>query len=198
MNSQPPKSQLNPTEVQKVFVQRATLQRGENLVKVPWQALAAIWYRESFSTDSPAVAGGPFQFDPVPAPSQLQTMLQRYVEILTANQIQELVNQGVEEFASACIFAACHLRDVCRYDLAVDKSDDAIKDAFYGYNGRAYGSSPNDSPYVMNNFDSAHSNMHIIGTLPANGGRIHVDTIDLRPGAFTVYKQLLGIAQLDR
>ena len=67
-------------------------------------------------------------------------------------------------------------------------------DAFYGYNGRAWGPLPTNSPYVMNNFDAQHMNMVIRGSIPdGHGGRKWIDNIDLRPGAFTVYKQLCNI-----
>jgi hypothetical protein len=187
-----PKTQLNPDDVQRILVQQPIFIHAMELVLVPWQAMAAIWYRESFSVE-PNTPGGPFQFDP-PAPpdSELRAMLARYVTTLNSNDIELLVDAGVNDFSSACIFAACHLRDGAKYNLSVDHSDQAIKDAFYGYNGRAYGPSPDDSPYVMNNFDKAHMDMRIIGTeLDGHGVRIHVDAVDLRPGAFTVYKQLL-------
>jgi hypothetical protein len=185
-----PKMKLTFGEVQFVLTEQPILKNAERLVSVPWQAIAAIWYRESFSIAPPDIPGGQFQFDPVPSSSQLGAMLARYV-VLSASDLQALVKRGVNEFSSACLFAACHLRDVARYDLALDQSDEAIKDAFYGYNGRGYGPSPDDSPYVMNNFDAAHLNMRIVGSEPdGHGGRIRVDTIDLRPGAFTVYKQL--------
>src|ERR1700733_8267088 len=186
-----PKSQLCSSELHRISMERSVFLQSETLVLVPWRALAAIWYRESFALNGIATPGGPFQFDPRPTADQLKEMLHRYAKNLTATQIDGFVSEGIDQFSSACLFAACHLRDVARYDLAVDQSDEAIKDAFYGYNGRGYGPSPDDSPYVMNNFDSAHLNMRIIGKEPdGHGGRIRVDTIDLRPGAFTVYKQL--------
>jgi hypothetical protein len=190
-----PKTILSPTEVQHVLIEEPVFLRAQQLVSVPWQAMAAIWYRESFSVSPPKTPGGPFQFDPPdPARSTLKALLKRYVTALSDSDLQTLVTAGIDDFAAACIFAACHLRDGAKYVLSQDHSDTAMLDAFYGYNGRAWGLDPENSPYVMNNYDAAHMNMRIRGSVPdGNGGRKWIDTVDLRPGAFTVYKQLCAL-----
>ena len=190
-----PKTQLTQKEIDHIILEKSVFVRAESLVHVPWQAMAAIWYRESFSVTPPKTPGGPFQFDPPNPPrSQLKASLKRYITALHESDIQQIVNDGVNVFSSACILAACHLRDKAKFVLANDHSDTAIKDAFYGYNGRAWGPHPENSPYVMNNFDTAHLNMRIRGTVPdGNGGKKWIDTVDMQPGAFTVYKQLLKL-----
>lgn len=190
-----PKKSLTDKEVQRIVAQKPVFQRAQQLVGVPWQAMAAIWYRESFSIAPPKTPGGPFQFDPPnPSPKILTASLKRYIKSLSDPEIQLIVNGGVNDFHSACVLSACHLRDKAKFVLATDHSDMAIKDAFYRYNGRAWGPHPENSPYVMNNFDEAHLNMRIRGTVPdGKGGKTWIDTIDLQPGAFTVYKQLQSI-----
>lgn len=189
-----PKAKLDQSELHHIQIEKSVFLKAEKLVGVPWQAMAAIWFRESFSTVPPKTPGGQFQFDPPdPSSSELKAMLKRYVKSLSDAELQEIVQSGINHFESASILAACHLRDKANFVLATNHSDDAIKDAFYGYNGRAWGPHPEDSPYVMNNFDAAHMNMRIRGTVPdGHGGKKWIDTIDHQPGAFTVYKQLLS------
>jgi hypothetical protein len=159
---------------------------------VPWQAMAGIWYRESFSVASPETPGGPWQFDPVPSPGALRGLLDRFTK-LDPDSKKSFVYAGVDHFGIGGIFAACWLRLHCKPIISLNSPDEDIKDAIYGYNGRKYGSA-DQSPYVMNGFDSAHYPMHLRGTLPdGHGGRKKVDTMDERPGAFTVYKQLKAL-----
>ena len=47
---------------------------------VPWQAIAGIWYRESFSLTPPTTPGGPFQFDSIPSSESLALLLKRFTE----------------------------------------------------------------------------------------------------------------------
>lgn len=187
-----PKKFLSSSELRHIAIEKPVLMRAQTLVSVPWQAMAAIWYRESFSL-STTLPGGPFQFDPPDPPSSvLQSLLTRFSKATPA-EVQQIISRGVKHFDSACILAACHLRKGAKYNLSTNHSDAAMKDAFLGYNGRAY-SSPDQSPYVMNNFDDAHKNMRIRGTIVLPGGtRKWVDTIDLNPGAFTIYKQLISL-----
>jgi hypothetical protein len=173
----------------------------EQVTGVPWQLLVSVLYRENnLSTDSPKTLGGPWQFDPTPAPKVIAPLLNKYVnlmgrsstEILQAMDtlVPPLVYKGlwVNEFLPGAIMAACWLRHKSKFYLPSDRSDAAIQDALYGYNGRAYGPSPLRSPYVMSKFNAQYTNMRIRGTLPdGKGGRIKIDKIDARPGAFTVY-----------
>lgn len=183
---------ISPDQLQAFVRTKPVFQRAEQLTGVPWQAIAAIWYRESFSVTSPKTPGGPFQFDPLPSPQALGTWLEAYAPSLTPAERADLVKQGVEKFSSGAIFCACWLRRQSHYPLMVDHSDKAIADAMYGYNGRAFGPNPFSSNYVANEMDLSHHGMLIRGTIPdGHGGRIKIRNTDKRPGAFTVYKQLL-------
>lgn len=185
-----PTLRLSPVEVEKIerFGRPLFLEVQEH-TGVPWQALAAVWYRESFSITPPERPGGSFQFDPIPSNETLRRVLVRFSD-LNAERIEVLVAMGINIFHAAAYFAACWLRRNARAVITPDATDDEIKDAFWGYNGRAYGSADN-SPYVMNGWDENHMDMVIRGTLLSkDGSKVRVRTVDKRPGAFCVYKHL--------
>jgi hypothetical protein len=211
-------TRLTPQEIETIKANKPILLEAEQLVKVPWQMLAAVWYREHSLT----MGLNPFQFDPPPTHSEIVGLLQSYTDY-------KPTRYSIDDFPFAAILCACKLRSKCRYPLVVvqsfetltprplkpipvdeetgeniltddvgldsksvqvitvNKSDEAVADAFYGYNGRAYGSNPFNSPYVANELDELHHNMHFRGE--TNGQWI--DIIDQRPGAFVVYKQLI-------
>jgi hypothetical protein len=169
-----------------------TLKRIQTITGVPWQAMAGIWYRESFSVAPPKTPGGPWQFDPVPSPGALRGLLDRFTTLTDAEK-QDIVNRGVNDFFTGGVLAACFFRTKTGPVITPTAPDSVIQDAIYGYNGRAYGSADR-SPYVMNGFDAAHYPMRLVGTIPdGKGGRKKIDTLDLRPGAYTVYKQLKAL-----
>lgn len=185
---------LSPKEVQRIVSLKDVFTRAQFLTGVAWQAVAAVWYRESFSISPPKTPGGPFQFDPEPTDSLKRELLIAFCPSLTEVEREALVKKGVNDFAAGAIFAACWLRRKSGPNLSKDHSDAAIADAFYGYNGRAWGRNPLNSPYVANELDEAHKGMIIRGTIPdGKGGRIHIENVDARPGALTVYKQLVEL-----
>lgn len=191
-------ARLSATEIETIKANKSTLVAAEALVKVPWQMLAAVWYREHALT----MGNNPFQFDPLPTHNTILGLLQSYTDY-------KPLSYSIDNFTFAAILAACWLRSKCRFPLVVvqsfqhptekenefdtvqvitvNKSDEAVADAFYGYNGRAYGSNPFNSPYVANELDELHHNMSFRGTVDGKW----IDIIDQRPGAFVVYKQLL-------
>lgn len=164
--------------------------RAQEATGVPWEAVAAVWYRESFSVTPPKTPGGPYQFDPIPQPGKLAWLLDNFTSKLTEKEKHDLIIRGVNDFSAGAIFCAAHLRSATRYLITVLATDEAIKDALYGYNGRAY-SSCERSPYVMNNYDEHHKDMTISGSIPdGKGGRKWISTTDKKLGAFAVFKQL--------
>lgn len=197
---------LSDAQIETIKVNKRPLLAAEQIVKVPWQMLAALWFREHALT----MGNNPFQFDPPPTHAKILGLLQSYTDY-------KPLRYSIDDFAFAAILAACELRWKCRYPLVtvrsfqkakdpygevgmqeyetvqtitVDQSDKAVADAFYGYNGRAYGDNPFNSPYVANELDELHHNMHFRGE--ENGKWI--DITDTRPGAFVVYKQLIQAA----
>jgi hypothetical protein len=185
---------LSRADIAKVESVKATLEKAAKLVQIPWQMIASVWYRESFSVVSPVTPGGPFQFDPEPNPRVRKALLEDYTE-LDAIDVEKYVLVGVDKFEAGAIYCGCWLRHQCKYDLILDKDNPvAIKDAFYGYNGKAFGPNPESSPYVYNEFDKMHMGMTFKGSIPdryAANGRRWITITDQRPGAFTVYTQLL-------
>lgn len=171
---------------------KPVFENAERLTGVPWEAVAAVWYRESFSVTPPKTPGGPFQFDPVLSSATIRQLLRRFTKLPT-QAIEQYATKGVNDFETGALCAACWLRLKVKPVITPDVSDSVIQEAFYGYNGRAYGSAEN-SPYVMNGLDEQHLNMRLRGSIPdGKGGRIHISKIDKRPGAFTVYRQLKDV-----
>ena len=187
-----PTLKLTERQIDRIRQVKHVFEKAQKLTSVPWQATAAVWYRESFSVAPPKTPGGPFQFDPVLHPVTQRMLLKRFTQLSDA-EIERYVNKGCNDFEAGAIYAACWLRLKTKPVITPGVSDDIIKDAFYGYNGRAYGSA-DKSPYVMNGFDEKHKNMVLRGTIPdGKGGRKRVEIVDKRPGALTVYKQLKSI-----
>ncbi len=186
---------LAPAQLKRCRDYQGHFEKVEASTGVPWEAIAGIWYRESFSVTPPATPGGPFQFDPVPEMHHLFDLLNKYSN-LSFEDKKILVSKGVNDFYAASFFAACHGRDHCNPVITPDCSDEAILDFFWGYNGKAkYQGSPRGSFYVYNGYDNAHTGLLIIGSIPdktSPTGRKRIKTKDRRPGAFVVYKQLKG------
>jgi hypothetical protein len=157
---------LSQRELAKISENYPVYKLAADAAGIPWQMLAAIHYRESSLSTARREHGGPFQFDPP-------------------------LNQGEEEFDVGAFFAAKRLQQISRFRLYPSSTDETvIKDSFYGWNGRAYGSFDR-SPYVMNFFDDQHRNMRIHGTILNNlGERIRVDRSDSNLGAYTVFIEL--------
>ena len=187
---------LTGRETSLVLRNRPQLLKVQSLTGVPWQAIAAVWYRENNLQLISARLGGPFQFDPPAQALEITNLLSSYTK-LTADEIAEYIKAGIDDFETGALVAACYLRHKSKAVLTPTCSDEDIKDAFWGYNGRAYGAADH-SPYVMNGWDKDHmgsdgKGMVLIGSLPDEkdpSKRIEVHTVDRRPGAFTVYTQL--------
>lgn len=190
---------LTPQQIETIKKHKPVFYTAQQLTGVPWEGIAACWYRESFSVTPPKTPGGPFQFDPPPIPDVIRDLLRRYTTGLTDEQKAAIVKLGVNDFATGAILCACWLRHKSRPVLTVHASESDMKDAFYGYNGRKWRAADN-SPYVMNFYDEAHSGpkgegMRIRGTIPSRDGkrRIWIDTTDQRPGALVVFNQLRAL-----
>lgn len=183
---------LSDRQIERIRQVKHVFEKVKRLTGVPWQAVAAVWYRESFSVTPPKTPGGPFQFDPVLQPETISNLLKFFTR-LSSSEIDQYARKGINDFETGALCAACWLRLKTKPVITPDASDEVIKDAFYGYNGRAYGGA-DKSPYVMNGFDENYKDMVLRGTIPdGKGGRKRIEFIDKRPGAFTVYKQLKAL-----
>lgn len=182
--------QLKQGLLDKIIAVRPILQKVETATQVPWEAVAAVWYREnSCDLNPPVTLGGQFQFDPPPSPAVFKAHLDKYSN-LDERTKQSLVEMGINNFEAAAMLCGCWLQEKTGHTLTPNAPDHTVKDAFWGYNGRAFGAAENSS-YVMNGFDDAHMRMKIRGTIPdGHGGREKTSFVDTRLGAFTVYFQL--------
>ena len=176
-------ARLTTNDLDAIRGAKPLLVRAAEACSIPWQMLAAVWYREAGLRE----IVNSFQFDPPPDRSVMFGLLQAHCDLSTL-QKADVLNGGITQFYSSAVLAACWLCHKCKFDLAVDHVEAAIADAFYGYNGRAFGEDPLNSPYVANELDEHHSQMHFRGTI--NGKWIEM--VDKRPGALTVYRQLLA------
>jgi hypothetical protein len=185
-----PYHELNEQELDFLLQFKHVFVNVQGLTKVPWQALAGIWYRESFSVAPPKTVGGPMQFDPPLEQTHIMALLLKYTP-LDGQQIKQFVLKGINDFPTAVLCAACFLKmKMNEEDLT---SDNQVKEAMWAYNGRI-GYQPEDSSYVYNGFDKAHYPMKFWGTESKNGKRVDVEIIDKRPGAYVVYTQLVKLS----
>lgn len=183
---------LTPAEIAHIRDNKTTLLSIQSATDVPWQAMAGIWYRESFSVTPPKRVGGSWQFDPPPTDWSIHSLLDRFT-LFPQDMKNQIVAKGINDFYAGGVIAACWFRTKTARVVHAGADDSTIKDAIWGYNGKKYGSADR-SPYVMNGFDAAHYPMREIGTVPdGHGGRVHIDQLDHQLGAFTVYKQLLEL-----
>lgn len=150
---------------------------------IPWEMLAAVHYKE---TSNDATAINPYQFDPAPPEVDFAT-----ASVNAANFLQAKAQSGPIGRA---------LRDSMNPNDAQDEQ--SIKDAFWGYNGRApyqkgiaagLGFNP-DPPanqgyegsfYVMNNWDERREGMLVVGTI--DGVPLPPDTRHVPDGAWKVF-----------
>ena len=189
-----PQIDLTKEQYKRIGSFKHNFMEAEGITNVPWEALVGIWYRESFSVAPPKTPGGPFQFDPPLTHAQIFNLLAKFTT-LQQDQLENHAQSGVNDFRTALLCCACWLRAKCKPIITPQSSDVDIKDAMYGYNGRAYGSVEN-SPYVMNGYSRKHigpdgAGMRFSGTIPdGHGGRKKVSGSDRRPGAFTIYALL--------
>jgi hypothetical protein len=184
---------LNDTQIKKIQSVYLTLRKIQDITGVPWQAMAGIWFRESFSVAPPKEAGGPWQFDPIPATNYQRWLLDRFTKLSEVEK-DLIINKGVNDFFAGGVLAACFFRTKTVPVVSIHSPDEVIKDAIWGYNGKAYGSADN-SPYVMNGWDESKWLMEIRGTINGKSIKRPDGTWpkDARPGAFVIYKQLLSL-----
>jgi len=185
---------LSNKEVQRAFGLKPVYFKAQSLTGVPWQLLAAIHYRERSQSTT---ASNPYQFDKVltDTSSTRRRFLYSKYSTLTQTQTNEYIAAGINSFEAATVLAACFVKDKrANLHYPSDFTDETIKLLLWAYNGRAYGG-PDRSPYVMNGYDENHRDMIIQGTVD---GKPIPPTIDRRPGAFVVYRQLVQIENEQR
>lgn len=185
---------LTSFERQNITKSYGTYKQAEKITGVPWEMIAAVHFRETNNCVNYAsinTPGGFYQNDPVPGKGEMLYAFRRFT-IWNEESIGFAMRVGLEDFAVASVYCGCMLRMKTEELLDRFSSSAVIKDSLWGYNGRAFGSADNAS-YVMNGFDAKHRDMKILGSIPdGHGGRTHINAVDKRPGAFTVFWQLKG------
>lgn len=183
-----PSIKLSKDQIDHIKGVKHIFTKVQDLTGVPWQLLAGIWTRESFSVAPPKTPGGPMQFDPPLSQSEIHDLLFRYSK-LKMDDILPYTKKGGNDFETAVLSAACFL--LKKMDGGPIATDSEVMMAAWKYNG-VVGHDPTHSPYVYNGLDNLHNGMRLVGTIPdGRGGRKKIDIVDHRPGAFTVYKQLI-------
>lgn len=182
-----PSISLHKDQIEYLKSFKHVFMQAQDPTDVPWQLLAGIWTRESFSVAPPKTPGGPMQFDPPLSQGSITHLLQSHSK-LTIPQMEIYAKKGVNDFATAVLCAACFLKE--KMHGGPIETDMEVMRAAWLYNG-IVGADPTHSPYVYNGFDKQHDGMRLVGTIPdGHGGRKKIDIVDHRPGAFTVYTQL--------
>lgn len=173
---------LNPADLSRIARLRPIYERAALKHNVPWEALAAIHYREGSNSLTHSVISG--RAIGTPEPDQ--------------------GNKVYASFEETAVDGARILKAKSGGKLTADTVDPAItKDAFFGYNGRAgiykdqaasLGYDRNKegyegSPYVMNNFDEKHQGLRLIKH--DHGG---LNGPDRRDGAYKIFVGLKKLA----
>jgi len=175
---------------------------------IPWQALAAIHYRENEFGMVSRRPGGPFQLDPGGSEGELTVRIVQRVKDVCQRYGQQY-GSIEDNFTVASIVAADELKNKARGVIAkaVLVDEDILADAFWGYNGRASNHTEDGtkdpqraswcySPYVAND-PKRGVILRLRGTVPDDtvpGGRRRIDVEDQRPGALIIYRELVSRA----
>lgn len=186
---------------------------------LPGEALGGIHYREGeFAQHTATEAGGVFGFDPgymndagelVEKGTKdecLRAIRTCTAAICSTYGIED--NDINDDFFTACVVAAHELKGKIR--MAPDNGYKHIKDAIWGYNGRAWWHTPSGasdqtkmeadfSSYVMND-PLNHRTLYLVppGKTVSQDGpdgkpiTIFGPKFDTRPGAWIVYQELLA------
>lgn len=175
---------------------------------IPWQALAAIHYRESEFQMISSRPGGAYQLDPGGSGADLKARITAHVKEICQRYGQQY-GSIEENFTIASVVAADTLKGKARGVIATAGAvdEDMLGDALWGYNGRSASHTADGtkdaekaswtySPYVANDPQRGIS-LRLRGTVPDDsvpGGRRKIDIVDQRPGALTIYRELVSRA----
>ncbi len=157
---------LSQKELDRIEKNYPVYKEAEIKTGINWKILAAVHYRESSLGKNALAKGNEYQFD---GGYKSRTTGKFYEDTLTAGKIlQEKVKEA-------------KLPSLVGDEFAGDK----VQRALLGYNGLIY-KTPENSPYVMNQFDEAHQDMKIYRGAHANPRW----GVEHRLGAYTVIREL--------
>lgn len=181
---------LNPAQLQMLTANEPIYQKAATASGVPWQVIATLHYRETgLKRVNPTNDQGLFQ------------------DVAKVNGPYPAGAVTDDEFLRQATWAGNFIKSKSSDPTLLASGDEAaIKDAFFGYNGRApayikqaqslgFTNAYDGSPYVMNKADAVRNpdiNKTTWGQINADGGAI-VYPANSDYGAFVVYASLVGI-----
>ena len=187
-------------EFRKYYAYAATVVGG-----MKWEALVPIHFREASLGYKVKRLGGIYQLEHgVPADQTAEAIRKHVTEVCNRYGIAYADIESNYHLAS--VVAADELKSKAHGAMLVNGvMDEAVlADAYWGYNGRSNYHTPDGtkdperkhwsySPYVSND-PLRGVQFRLKGTVPdanAPGGRRHIDTLDPRPGALILYRELI-------
>ncbi|MGH7196920.1 MAG: M15 family metallopeptidase [Candidatus Saccharimonadales bacterium] len=170
----PSSTKIDETTRKRINELQDVYQQASTETKIPWQVFAAIDYRENNNDPNKSMLGG----EPLGRPSV------DHPELAPKTKLESI------------IFGSRILKGLAKgvYDVDVTKpmNFEQLQQAFIVYNrGYSYknaNTSPDKSPYVMNQYDAAHKDM----TFPNIPGETLAGRKETRYGAMTVYANVAG------
>lgn len=171
--SVPVSADLEPATLEAINALKGVYEEAGNAEGISWTVLAALDYRENNNDPNRSTLSG---------------------EVIgTTNPDSGTVTSSKADSAQK---AAAHIKAMASWvygvEVNVSTGGDDIKKAFISYNrGTSYktaGLPPDDSPYVMNQYDAEHNDM----VFPNIPGETLAGMTDHRYGAFTIFVRLGG------
>ena len=176
---------------------------------IPAFVLAAIHFREAEFATTSKIPGGPFQLDPGGSGQELTKRIWDYT-VKVCKMYKTNMADIETSFNIACLVAAHEFKTKIRNPLTNPDgtiNEDALADTLLGYNGRSKNycekvqtGNGSDvphwkfSPYVSSDPHNGVA-LKLMGTLPDSTsptGRKRIETIDKRPGALIVFRELVA------
>lgn len=172
----PTSAEIPPSMMTAINALKADYESAGAAVGVSWSALTAIDFREDGNDPMRSALGG--------EPGWPATA--RDTGIVSATK-EESLRQAGEHFKVMA-------RSVYGVEVTTATGGEDMQKALVAYNrGSSYktaGRPPSDSPYVMNGYDAAHTDM----VFPSIPGETLAGMTDYRMGAFTLFTRLGGAA----
>lgn len=171
-----------PVIIQRVNANMPVYKAAAAEKNIPWEMLAAVHYEES---NNDASAPNMYRFSSPPSNVDVNNFVEatKYAGDFLQQKALEVVGRPLR----------------ANMDPENPNDEQSIKDAFWGYNGRAdyqrdiaeslgFDQGYEGSFYVMNNWDEDRIGLRIIGTdRDESGNTIHIDQPATRDGAWKVF-----------
>jgi len=203
-----PAKYLDKTFMARIKANMADYKNAAKLTNIPWQALAAIHFREAEFARTVKEPGGPFQLDPGGEKNDLNKRCWDYT-VKVCKKYGAKATDINTNFDSAALVGAHEFVSKPGASLYDDKGNpirENIADRMFSYNGRSKHYSENEqvghgnttpawewSPYVNNNPNMGRVLKIVATQLNDKGERITIaGTPDPRPGSIIIYDELMS------